>query len=587
MRVLIFDFNRKDAKKYHDKATFKPQRRQDAKKETHYNTLRLSDFAVKKNIAQRPSASPHLRGKTHRVATPSRLSAFAVKRPSRSDSPNLSYLRSTLSHYVLSKTAYIKGLQCPKALFFYRHYPQLRDPIPPARQATFTRGHEVGVLARKLFPGGKDATEKAGPKSSKAVARTQELIAAGETVIYEAAFVHEQVLVLVDILVRDGENWKAYEVKSSLRLSKAYYQDAALQYFVLSGAGIVLSDFSLVHVNGEYLRNGPLDLEQLFRVVSVMRFAQERAGLIAERVAGQKLVLKGKQAPDITVGEQCFSPYECDFRGQCWKNIPAGNVFGLTGVSRSEQARYFNSGIVLTENIPEAEPLPRLARLQVHTSQSGQPVIEKDKLRDYLSSLGNPLLFLDIENFQPAVPRYDGTHPFMALPFAYSIHRRNEDGSVEYLSFMAEPGPDPREEFMRRFLEDTEGDALILSYDAGAERTALNLLKRKFPEHTEAIDQRLGRLRDLMQPFSEGWFHHPDMNGSVSLKNVLPALVPGLNYESLAIQNGSHAMAVYEKLGQLMDIFALAEQKEALEEYSRIDTYGMVKIFEVLEAAAQ
>lgn len=492
-----------------------------------------------------------------------------------------------MSHYVLSKTSYIKGLQCPKALFFYRHYPQYRDPVSPARQATFTRGHEVGDLARKLFPGGKDATEKSGARSAKAVEKTQAFIEAGEKIIYEAAFVYEQVLVLVDILVRDGDSWKAYEVKSSLRLSKAYYQDAALQYFVLKGTGMPIADFSLIHVNGDYVRNGTLDLNKLYRIVSVMKFAEERLPVIVEKIAAQKTILKQKQAPDVPIGGHCFTPYECDFRGQCWKNIPDGNVFQLAGVSRTDQEQFYKDGFVFPEQIPDSVQLPRLARLQAYTRRTKIAVVEKDKLRDYLSKLGSELLFLDIENFQPAVPRYNGTHPFMALPFAYSIHRRNTDGTLNYISFMAEPGPDPRREFVEKFLEVTEGDAQILAYDAAAERNSLSLLRRQFPEFGTALEQRLNRLVDLMLPFSEGWYHHPDMNGSISLKSVLPALVDDMDYNSLAIQNGSHAMAVYEKLDRTLDIFALAEQKDALAEYCRMDTLGMVRILEVLEKAAQ
>lgn len=491
---------------------------------------------------------------------------------------------SRLSHYILSKTSYIKGLQCPKALFFYRHYPQLRDPIPPARQATFTRGHEVGDLARKLFPGGTDATFKVGAKSTKAVKKTQELIAAGENVIYEAAFVHDEVLVLVDILVRDGEKWKAYEVKSSLRLSKSYYNDAALQYYVLSGSGLPISDFSLVHLNSDYVRNGSVDLNKLFLIVSILKFAKEQLPSIIEKINSHKSVLEGKQIPEVEIGEQCFSPYECDYRGQCWKHLPDGSVFELTGINRAEQARLFKAGFTTTDKVPETEHIPLLARLQVQTKKSGETIIDKQKIREYLATLGKHIFFLDIENFQPAIPKYQGTKPFAALPFAYSLHERKSDGTLIYHTYLAEAGPDPRKEFIHRFLADTEGDATILSYDVTAERMSLNLLKQQFPEHAEQLEQRLKRLRDLMLPFQQGWYHHPKMNGSISLKNVLPALVPDLNYNDLSIQNGSHAMAIYEKL-ESADLFDRAEKITALEEYCRLDTLGMVRIFEVLENA--
>ncbi|MSP69052.1 MAG: DUF2779 domain-containing protein [Bacteroidetes bacterium] len=487
-----------------------------------------------------------------------------------------------MSNYLLSKTSYIKGLQCQKALFFYRHHPQLRDPIPPARQATFNRGHEVGNLARHLFPGGKDATEKIDGKTAKPVERTQELIAAGINVIYEAAFIFDEVLVLVDILVRDGEKWKAFEVKSSLRLSKSYYQDAALQYYVLSNAGLTISDFSLVHLNSDYVLSGALDLNKLFLFVSILKFAKEKLPSIIENITSHKIVLKGKDIPEVAIGEQCFSPYECDYRGQCWKHLPIGSVFELTGVNRAEQARLFNAGYTTTNLVPETEALPLLARLQVLTSESNEVVCDKEKIKIFLETLSATILFLDIENFQPAIPKYQGTKPFAALPFAYSIHERKSNGDLIYRSFLAEPGTDPRLEFIQRFLDDTQGNAIILVYDVTAERMSINLLRQQFPNYAIQLDQRMKRLRDLMQPFQQGWYHHPKMKGSISLKSVLPALVPELNYNSLAIQNGSHAMAIYEKLEDV-DLFARAEKITELEAYCHLDTLAMVRVFEVLE----
>jgi hypothetical protein len=209
----------------------------------------------------------------------------------------------------------------------------------------------------------------------------------------------------------------------------------------------------------------------------------------------------------------------------------------------------------------------------------------KERIREWLSQFGNAVMFTDIESYQPAIPKYEGTKPFQALPFAFSLHKRNEKGEVNYHSFMAEPGSDPRKEFLENFLEMTKGEEPILSYDVSAEKTALNLLRMKFPGHTAEIDQRVKRLKDLKQPFAEGWYYHPDMKGSISLKYVLPALVPELSHTDLTIQNGNHAMAVYASLQNCTDIFELAEGKTALEEYIKLDTLAMVKIFEVLEAA--
>lgn len=75
---------------------------------------------------------------------------------------------------------------------------------------------------------------------------------------------------MLDIIVRDGDKWKAIEVKSSTALSTTYYKDAALQYYVLNGCGIQLSDFQLMYINSEYTRHDDIDLTQLFKCQSVL-----------------------------------------------------------------------------------------------------------------------------------------------------------------------------------------------------------------------------------------------------------------------------------------------------------------------------
>ncbi len=494
-----------------------------------------------------------------------------------------------LSNYLLSKTSFLRGQQCPKALFFYKHYPQLRDPMPPERRAILQRGNDVGLLARKLFPGGMDASAGASPRSMNAVARTQELLSSGEKIIYEAAFVHKDILIMADILVQDDGIWKMYEVKSGLRVSPSNISDAALQFAVVRGAGIDVKKISLVHIDGYYKRRGEINLQQLFKIVDITEQAFELESQLMNAAEEQKLILGLPQAPEVKIGGRCFTPYECDFRGQCWKGVSEKSPFQLSGISRSEQGRLFEAGHADYRSLPvdEINLLPKMATLQVKTAVNNQPHIDKESLRSYIAGLGVELLFVDIEGFQPAIPKYEGTSPFGHLPFGFSAHRLKSNGEVEHFVFIAEPGTDPREEFLKEFLKATQGECKILAYDVSAENLILNQLKKKFPEHSKEIDQRLTRTADLMKPFSMGWYHTPEMMGSISLKYVLPALVPELDYNNITIRNGSHAMAVYEGLEKETDLFARAEKLDALREYSTLDTLGMVRIYEVLKTATQ
>lgn len=494
-----------------------------------------------------------------------------------------------MEKHILSKTSYIRGLQCSKSLFLYRFYPQKRDPVSPERQAQFNRGNDIGLRARDLFPGGVDATAGLTKRFEEAPDRTQELMKNPEIpAIYEAAFRFEGILIFVDILERHGNSWRAYEVKSSLRVSHVHYNDAALQYFVLHHCGIAVESFSLIHIDGYYVRRGAVNLQQLFKQVPVTEHCVKQLVEIAARIADMKTVLASPQVPERAIGDHCFQPYTCDFMGQCWKPFGENSIFNLTGLSRTDAFLLYQSGIETIGDISDVSALNEMARMQVAAYKSGEPQVDKPRLREFIDGLKYPLLYFDIELFMPAVPMYDGTKPYQHLPFQFSIHRQEiPGGELRHIEFIAEPGSDPRPEFLNQLLRETEGEGTLLIYDVTLEKNILLALKNMFPEKGEAINQRIARMRDLMQPFMERTYHHPRMKGSVSLKNVLPALVPGMSYDELKVANGSQAMTVYEQMHQAADLFSAAEMREALSTYGKLDTLSMARILDVLQEAVK
>ena len=107
-----------------------------------------------------------------------------------------------MEKHILSKSTFIKGYHCPKSLYLYKKRPFLRDKITDEQKAKFKRGHHVGDLAQEIFPGGIDVSPKSPSQYQKSVLRTTELIAQGQEIIYEATFQFEQVLVMLDLLVK-------------------------------------------------------------------------------------------------------------------------------------------------------------------------------------------------------------------------------------------------------------------------------------------------------------------------------------------------------------------------------------------------
>ena len=85
-----------------------------------------------------------------------------------------------------------------------------------------------------------------------------------------------------------------------------------------------------------------------------------------------------------------------------------------------------------------------------------------------------------------------------------------------------------------------------------------------------------------MVPFQKRYYYTPEMQGSYSIKAVLPALIQDLDYSDLAIAEGSLAMYAFEQLLDEPDKNRINETKRNLLEYCKMDTLAMVQILEVL-----
>lgn len=107
----------------------------------------------------------------------------------------------------LSKSRFVAGCQCLKRLYLPVREPELAAEPDAAAEAIIEQGREVGLLARKLCPGG---IEVCSAGLDQAIRTTRELVANPEVpVIFEGVFEHDGVLVRVDVLQRRKENlWR-------------------------------------------------------------------------------------------------------------------------------------------------------------------------------------------------------------------------------------------------------------------------------------------------------------------------------------------------------------------------------------------
>jgi len=487
--------------------------------------------------------------------------------------------------YKLSKSTFIRGLQCEKSLYLYKKHYKLKDPTSPSLQAIFDQGNQIGVLAQSLFSGGVDATPSSHFRMMESVIKTKEFLDNGESIIYEATFTYNEVLAALDVLVKDEEGWKAYEVKSSTSVSETYVKDAAIQYYTIVNSGIDLVDISIVHINNQYLLDGDLDINQLFTIESVKDQVLNYLPKIPNEVSRLKNVIEEDSMPKIDIGIHCLDPYDCDFKGACWKHIPEYSVFNISRLKTDKKFKLYNQGVITLDQVDLSKAnLSNKQALQVKSEIEGKSYINKEEIRKFLNKLNYPLYYLDFETINPGVPKYQGTSPYQLVLFQYSLHiKQSEESELIHKEYLADPKKDPRIGFIKQLISECGSYGDILVYNIGFERGRLNELIEQFPEYKDPFQAIIERLKDLMIPFQNKWYYTPEMKGSYSIKYVLPSLAPELSYKDLNIKDGGMASSIY--LSMTNNNFKGDEfsTRKDLLEYCKLDTYAMVKIIEKLK----
>lgn len=488
------------------------------------------------------------------------------------------------SSYLLSKSSFLKGLQCDKHLFLYKYKKELLDPLTEMQEAIFARGTDVGKLAQELFPGGIDATPKSLKRFGESAELTKSLLQNDEQIIYEATFINDAVLAAADIVVKQNDELSIYEVKSSTSVNEVHINDAAVQYWIISNLGYKINDIAIVYINNQYEREGELDLNSLFNVGSVLDFVLPKQSFVTEEVKRQKNILGRKSVPEVKIGMHCTDPYPCGFIGHCWKHIPENSIFDISGMHLRKKFELYEQDVVKVKDIPPDFGLNKNQQLQVEGILNDTTIIDKEAIKMFLDTLNYPMYFIDFESFQPPVPLYDKSRPYQQIPFQYSVHyKENPKAKLEHHEFIADPDSDPRIPFIENLLEAVGDNGDIIVYNKSFEITRLKEIAQVLPEYEKEINSVIVRIKDLMLPFQRKYYYTPEMQGSYSIKYVLPALVPELSYNEMEIADGGTASLAYESLLSLDDFIKIDEIKKQLLEYCKLDTLAMVRILERLE----
>lgn len=486
----------------------------------------------------------------------------------------------------LSKSLYMTGLQCPKALWLYKYRPELKDEMSPEQESMLALGAEVGRLAQGLFPDGVLIPHD-NFSHSEQLAVTQDAISSGAATIYEGAFSHGDVFIKADILHCGPEGWELYEVKSSSGLKEHYLDDVAIQSYAISGTGLPLAKACLVHLNRSYVRQGPIEVRQLFTIIDLTEKIREMHSDIPARLTAMRAMLQDPM-PEIDISPNCDDPNDCAFHGHCWAHIPEDSVFDFRGVGRPNAFDLYRGGIIKMDDVPP-HVLGWRQKLQLEGGLYQCNYIDKQAVKAFQHSLWFPLCFMDFETtFMVPIPLFDGMRPYEQLPFQFSLHVIDEEEAepVHY-AYLAKDLKNPCEDFLSQLFAVIPSGACILAWNKTFEIQRLQELATRFPEKSAEISAVIENIRDLMVPFRDKSIYHWKFNGSYSIKDVLPALVEGYSYKNLPIKSGDMASAAWVRMIQEPDSDERQRLYSELLEYCHLDTWGMVLIWEEMRSIVE
>lgn len=483
-----------------------------------------------------------------------------------------------MRQYRLSKSKILSGQQCPKRLYLEVHRPELVG-ADASREAAFATGRAVGEAARRQFPEG----ILIGHQDDLALALKEtgaHLSRKGPVTLFEATFQAGGVLARCDVLQKNKTGkLSLVEIKSSTEPKPEYDLDVAVQTWVIERAGYPLHQIKLGYINRDFLYRGDGDYAGLFAYQDMRQAVRALFPEIPGIVRKLQHVLAG-ETPKIAIGRQCFEPYECPFINHCWPQAEYPVIILPRGKSLAFEL--MAEGFEDLREVP-AERIKSEKQKWVHrVTRSGQAELKPGAKKTF-ENLGYPRYYLDFETVQFAVPVWPNTCPYEALPFQFSCHVEQENGRMEHHEFLHDDGTPPMRAFAEAVIEAVgkRGPVLVYSH---YEKRILNALAKRFRDLEKPLLSITQRLVDLL-PITQQNYYHPAMQGSWSIKSVLPTIAPELDYQNLGeIQEGGAASAAY------LEVIAKdtnAERRQTLRagllKYCERDTLAMIEVARFLQ----
>ncbi len=475
--------------------------------------------------------------------------------------------------YGLSKSRILAHRQCPKRLWLHSHKPELAQ-YDNQQQQRFDTGNTVGEVARRLYSDGQLIEHE---DLSQCLKDTQAALRTG-TPIFEATFQHDGLLIRADLLLSDENGYRLVEVKSAASVKDVYLVDVAIQSWVIRQAGVPLTRVEVAHIDRSFIYPGNENYNGLLKHVDVTSSISALENEVPGWVSAARTTLCNDE-PSLDVGVHCQQPYGCPYISYCAPPQEQVAEYPVTILPWGGKLvkQLANEGFADLRDVPIERLRKPLHQKVWRASKTEVPELDPEASAK-LKSLPFPRYFLDFESIQFVVPIWAGTRPYDQVVFQWSCHIQTSEDELKHAAFLSDGTGDPRRQFAESLLDAIGDHGPIFVYNVSFERSRLQDLAAAFPDLSSQLHAATARLYDLL-PLARAHYYHHGMQGSWSLKSVLPTIAPELDYENLTIGNGGMAMDAFaEILHPQTSLERRSNLRQGLLDYCERDTYAMVRI---------
>lgn len=469
----------------------------------------------------------------------------------------------------LTKTAFLKYLRCPAEFWLEYHEPLLAgsEEITLEHEHLRQQGYEVERHARRLL--------RFEPNNEYVVD-------------FQRVFQTKDLVARVDVATADKTTGEIsiFEIKATASVKEEHLDDVAFQVIAAERMGFVVAKAHVITMNGEYIRRGEIDVEELFIVTDVTEAVRSRIPQTELQIEEAFAYLKTLPVPSLQ--DYCLEhKLDCRFTKMHLGPFPDYTVFDISFLKHDKRRQLLADEILAITDVPDEFPLSPKQRSQVAVAKTREPVIKRDKIRARLDKWEYPLQFLDYETFAYAIPQFDGIKPFQQMVFQYSLHTIERPGAelahTTFLSKGDDGPPRPVAEHLRDALQNNMGTVFVW-YEA-FEKGRNTEMAEMFPDLADFFNELNAHTVDLMKVFSDDLYVHPDFKGKTSIKKVLPVLCPHLRYDLLGIGEGMTATIQWYRAATWPSLTEDEREKifRDLDEYCTLDTFAMVEIYRCLQ----